>query len=109
MSKGADMFVRKSARPRTATRADGTVLTLADLPSGAERWVARRKAVVVEAIAHGLLTRDEAMERYRLTEEELDGWISTAARLGPAALKIKAIKKNRLEATAGGLSHGSLT
>ena len=57
------MFVRKSARPRTVMLEDGSVLTLADLPSGAERWVARRKAIVVEAIGHGLLTRDEAIER----------------------------------------------
>lgn len=92
------MFVRKTSRPRTATLGDGTVLTLADLPSGSERWVARRKATVVQAIAHGLLTHAEAMNRYGLTEEELDSWISTAARLGPAALKIKAIRKNRLSA-----------
>ena len=91
------MFVRKSARPRTVILENGTVLTLADLPLGTERWVARRKAVVVEAIAHGLVTRDEAIARYGLTEEELDCWISTAARLGPAALKIKEIRRNRLE------------
>ena len=103
------MFVRKSARPRTVMLEDGSVLTLADLPSGTERWVARRKAIVVEAIGHGLLSRDEAIERYRLTEEELDGWISSASRLGLAGLKIKAIKKNRIEATASGLSHGPLT
>ena len=103
------MFVRKSARPRTALLRDGTVLTLADLPSGEERWVARRKAVVVQAIGHGLLTRDEAIERYRLTQEELDGWISTATRLGPAALKIKAIKENRSCATSDRISDGSLT
>lgn len=96
------MFVRKSLRPRTALLGDGTVLTLADLPSGTERWVARRKATVVQAIGHGLLTRDEAIERYGLTEEELDSWIITASRLGPAALKVKAIRKNRLEATCGG-------
>ena len=96
------MFVRKSLRPRTALLGDGTVLTLADLPSGTERWVARRKATVVQAIGHGLLTRDEAIERYGLTEEELDSWITTASRLGPAALKVKAIRKNRLEATCGG-------
>lgn len=91
------MFVRKSSRPRTATLIDGTVLTLADLPSGSERWVARRKATVVQAIGHGLLSRAEAIERYGLTEEELEGWISTASRLGPAALKVKAIRKNRME------------
>jgi hypothetical protein len=91
------MFVRKSARPRTVVLGNGTVLTLADLPSGTERWVARRKAIVVEAIVHGLMTRDEAITRYGLTEEELDCWISTATRLGPAALKIKSIRRNRLE------------
>lgn len=74
---------------------DGTVLTLADLPSGSERWIARRKATVVQAIGHGLLSREEAIARYGLTEEELEGWISTAARLGPAALKVKAIRENR--------------
>ena len=95
------MFVRKSSRPRTVTLADGRILTLADLPSGQERWVARRKAVVVEAITHGLLARDEAIERYGLTEEELDGWIETVAELGPAALKIKAIPKNRVTRNAG--------
>lgn len=89
------MFVRKSTRPRTVTLGNGRILTLADLPSGQERWVARRKAVVVEAITHGLLARDEAILRYGLTEEELDGWIETVAELGPAALKIKAIPKNR--------------
>lgn len=89
------MFVRKSSRPRTVTLEDGRILTLADLPSGQERWVARRKAVVVEAITHGLLARDEAIKRYDLTEEELDGWIKTVVQLGPAALKIKAIPKNR--------------
>lgn len=103
------MFVRKSARPRTATLGDGSVLTLADLPSGTERWVARRKAFVVDAIGHGLLSRDEAVDRYGLTEEELEGWISTASRLGSAGLKIKAIKKNRLAATASGSIRDSLT
>ena len=89
------MFVRKSSRPRTVTLGDGSILTLADLPSGQERWVARRKAVVVEAIIHGLIDRDEAVERYGLTEEELDGWIDTVATLGAGALKIKSIPKNR--------------
>lgn len=92
---GQSMFVRKSSRPRTAMLGDGTVLTLADLPSGTERWVARRKAVVVQAIGHGLLTRDEAMDRYGLTEEELESWITTAARMGPAGLKVKAIREIR--------------
>lgn len=89
------MFVRKTARPRTVTLDDGRILTLADLPRGHERWVARRKAIVVEAINHRLIDRDEAIRRYGLTTEELDGWIATCSRLGPGALKIKAIRSNR--------------
>lgn len=103
------MFVRKTSRPRTATLGDGTILTLADLPSGTERWVARRKATVVQAIGHGLLSRDEAIGRYGLTEEELDCWIRTASRLGPAALKVKAIRKNRLSAGCDAFGDGTVT
>ena len=87
------MFVRKTPGPRTVTLPDGSILTMADLPSGQERWVARRKAVVVRAIEHGLLSRDDAIERYALTEEELDCWIAAVAREGAAALKVKAIRR----------------
>ena len=95
------MFVRKTAGPRTATLADGTILTLGDLPSGRERWVARRKAVVVQAIAHGLLTRDEALARYGLSEEELDCWAAGVARHGLAGLKVTAIQKYRPRINSG--------
>ena len=89
------MFVRKTPGPRTVTLPDGSILTMADLPSGRERWVARRKAVVVRAIEHGLLSRDDAIERYALTEEELAGWIVAVSRHGTDALKVKAIQKFR--------------
>lgn len=90
------MFVRKTPGPRTAILPDGTILSLADLPTGMERWVARRKALVVQAIEHGLLTRQEAVERYALTDEELSGWIAAAGRFGAGGLKVKAIRQNRL-------------
>jgi hypothetical protein len=55
---------------------DGTVMTRADLPDpGVQRWVASRKAAVVKAVRHGLMSRAEALERYALSAEELeDGW-----------------------------------
>jgi len=50
---------------------DGTPLTLADLPPHTtRRWVIRRKAEVVMAVRGGLLTLEEACERYTLTVEE---------------------------------------
>lgn len=86
------MFVRKTTGPRIVTLPDGSILSKADLPQLGERWVARRKAIVVKAIEHGLLTRDEAIERYGLTEEELTYWFSAVAREGTGGLKIKAIQ-----------------
>lgn len=93
------MFVRKTIGPRTAILPDGTILSLADLPTGIERWVARRKALVVQAIEHGLLTRQEAVDRYALTDEELSGWITAAGRYGSGGLKVKEIRRIRLAKT----------
>ncbi len=49
----------------------GNLLTLEDLPpSDTVRWVIRRKAELVAAIRGGLLSLEDACERYRLSEEE---------------------------------------
>ena len=54
---------------------DGTPLTLKDLPPPTtKRWVIRRKAEVVAAVRGGLLTLEEACERYTLTVEEFLSW-----------------------------------
>ena len=41
-----------------------------------QRWVTRRKAQVVAAVRGGVLTFEEACERYRLSEEEFKSWMS---------------------------------
>lgn len=89
------MFLKKSRGPRTATLADGSVLTLADLPPPDTRWVASRKIAVVRAVAHGLITREEALRRYSLTEEEFASWEAAVAQHGIGALKITALQKYR--------------
>jgi hypothetical protein len=38
------------------------------------RWTIRRKAAVVTAVANGVLTREEACQRYQLSEEEFASW-----------------------------------
>jgi hypothetical protein len=50
-------------------------LTLDDLPPpNTRRWVSRRKAEVVAAVRAGLLTLEEACERYNLSVEEFLSW-----------------------------------
>lgn len=72
------------------------MMTRADLPpQETRRWVASRKAAVVKAVTHGLITAKEAMERYGLSEEELDSWSKAVTRHGEAALKTTALQKFR--------------
>src|SRR5512143_1669944 len=53
----------------------GAPLTLRDLPpADTGRWVIRRKAEVVAAVRGGLLTLEQALERYILTIEEFQSW-----------------------------------
>lgn len=89
------MFVKKSNGPRTVTLPDGGILTIADLPPTGTRWVASRKAVVVNAVEHGLISRDDAIRRYDLSDEEFDGWVAAVRRHGAKALKVTAIQKYR--------------
>ena len=67
----------------------GTPLSLADLPPpDTQRWVIRRKAEVVAAVQGGLLTCEEACDRYGLTAEEFGAWQAALQRHGLAGLKI---------------------
>lgn len=43
-------------------------------PRSTRRWTFRRKGAVLEAIRRGVLTAEQARERYGLSVEELDGW-----------------------------------
>ncbi|MDB6179619.1 DUF1153 domain-containing protein [Paracoccus sp. Z330] len=89
------MFVKKINGPRIVTLPDGQILTVADLPPTTTRWVARRKETVVLAVEHGLVSRDEVLRRYGLSEEELDSWIGAIKRHGRAALKVTSLKNYR--------------
>ena len=89
------MFVKKISGPRTVTLPNGSILTVADLPPVNTRWVASRKETVVLAVTHGILSRDEALRRYGLSEEEFDAWTDAVRRHGRAALKVTALQRFR--------------
>ncbi len=74
----------------------GAPLTLQDLPPpDTQRWVIRRKAEVVAAVRGGLLTLDEACERYRLTNEEFLAWQQSIERYGMPGLRTTRIQQYR--------------
>ncbi len=90
------MYLKKVNGPRAVTLPDGTIMTRADLPEArTRRWVASRKAAVVRAITHGLITREEALERYSLSDEELEAWHAAVEQHGESALKATMIQRYR--------------
>jgi len=90
------MYIKRIQGPRTVTLPDGSKMTRADLPPvDTKRWVASRKAAVVKAVAAGLISQDEALARYSLSQEELDSWRRAIARHGLKALKATKIQRYR--------------
>jgi hypothetical protein len=90
------MYLKRVDGPRQVTLPDGSVLTRADLPPvSTRRWVASRKAVVVKAVIHGLISEREAMERYQVSEEEFAQWRKAVETHGEKALRVTAIQKYR--------------
>jgi len=90
------MYLKKVDGPRIVTLPDGSILSRADLPSDTTvRWVASRKAVVVYAVKHGLLSRDEALRRYNLSGDEFESWCMAVERFGEEALKTTALQRYR--------------
>jgi hypothetical protein len=93
---GTAMYLKKVEGPRVVTLQDGTTLSRSDLPpKDTTRWVASRKAAVVRCLIHGLVTRDEVVERYALTEEELDSWLNAVKDHGENALRVTSLQRFR--------------
>jgi hypothetical protein len=81
------------ARPVQVIGPLGEPLTLDSLPPpSTSRWVVRRKAEVVAAVNGGLLSVDEACDRYGLTIEEFAGWQRAVDRSGMAGLRVTRIQ-----------------
>jgi hypothetical protein len=82
------MYLKKVDGPRAVTLPDGRVMTRADLPPpDTRRWVASRKAAVVNAVEAGLISRRTALETYGLSEEELAEWEAAVGTHGVGALR----------------------
>jgi hypothetical protein len=64
----------------------GTVIDLP--PPDTKRWVARRKAVVVDAVRSGAISLEEACRRYELSVEEFLAWQRAIEAHGVAGLRV---------------------
>ncbi|SEP61446.1 DUF1153 domain-containing protein [Thalassovita taeanensis] len=90
------MYLKKVDGLRAVTLPDGSVMTRADLPNpDTRRWVASRKAAVVRGVLYGLISREEALKRYSLSEEEFHEWLQAITEHGEMALKATAVQKYR--------------
>ena len=75
---------------------DGSPLTITEIPAPvSHRWVIRRKAEVVAAVRGGLLSLEEACNRYTLTVEEYLSWQRSIDRHGLAGLRTTRIQQYR--------------
>ncbi len=82
------MYLKKVEGPRAVKLPDGTVMTRADLPPAqTSRWVASRKLAVVRGVMHGLISQDDALERYGLSDEEFQEWLTSLSEQGAEGLK----------------------
>jgi hypothetical protein len=83
------MIENLKIRPAAVVGPLGERLTLDKLPSPeTNRWVVRRKAEVVAAVNGGMLSIEEACERYQLTLEEFASWQRAVERSGLPGLRV---------------------
>jgi len=82
-------------RTALSSRPGGDSSETALPPAGTTRWVARRKAQVVEAIQSGRLSLDEAWRRYRLSVEEFGAWKRALYRFGVEGLRVARTRAGR--------------
>lgn len=90
------MYLKKVDGPRAVKMANGDMMTRADLPSrSTRRWVASRKAAVVRGVVYGLISQDEALKRYEISQDEFHEWLQAVSKHGEMALKATALQKYR--------------
>ncbi|NQV47726.1 MAG: DUF1153 domain-containing protein [Rhodospirillaceae bacterium] len=74
----------------------GQPITRADLPSpNTKRWVIRRKARVVAGVQSGLISLEEACDRYSLSVDEFLSWQQSLGEHGMEGLRATRTRKYR--------------
>jgi len=72
----------------------GNRISVSSLPAATtKRWTANRKYTVLQAIRHGLITREAALERYHMREDELAHWERAQEAHGQNALRVTRVQQ----------------
>jgi hypothetical protein len=64
-------------------------------PSDTKRWVARRKAEIVDAVRNGKMNIEDACRYYRLSTEEFAAWERAIEAHGVAGLRVTRLQVYR--------------
>lgn len=84
------------ARSREVLSPTGAPMTRDDLPPpNTKRWVMRRKAEVVAGVHAGLISLEEACDRYTLSVDEFRSWQRLLDAHGLAGLRATRTKEYR--------------
>ena len=83
-------------KPTLPRPGDRRLLRVEDLPPpGIQRWVIRRKADVVAAVRAGVISLEEACQRYTLSVEEFLSWQRSIDRHGLRGLRTTRLQDYR--------------
>ena len=96
---------KQTSRPNPIIEQVGEPLTMDDLPPpNIRRWIAQRKAQVVNAVQTGLLSLDEACERYGIPIDEFLSWQRLFDEHGLEGLRSTRLKEYRHSAKGEGMT-----
>ena len=73
---------------RSETLPGAGAITIDLPPPETKRWVARRKAVIVNAVRSGAISLEEVCRRYELSVEEFLAWQRAIETHGVAGLRV---------------------
>ena len=83
-------------KPSLLRHGERRITRIEDLPPpGIKRWVIRRKAEVVAAVRAGIISLEEACQRYTLSVEEFLSWQRSIDRHGLRGLRTTRLQDYR--------------
>ncbi|WP_459851147.1 CtrA inhibitor SciP [Dongia sp. agr-C8] len=83
-------------KPALTRHGERRIARIEDLPPpGIKRWVIRRKAEVVSAVRAGIISLEEACQRYTLSVEEFLSWQRSIDRHGLRGLRTTRLQDYR--------------